>query len=56
MTATLTHEVAQLTTTEPAAPAARGPLGRAWNWMRRTVQEMNYAAGRVVNLRGTPDR
>ncbi len=56
MTATLTHEVAEVTTTEPAAPAARGPLRRVWHRIRLTVQEMNYAAGRVVDLRGTLDR
>jgi hypothetical protein len=50
MTATLTHEVTQVTTTEPAAPAGRGRLQGAWHRIRLTVQEMNYAARRVVEL------
>ncbi len=34
--------------TEPVAPAGRGPLRGPWHRIRLTIQEMNYAAGRVV--------
>ena len=53
MTAQLTHEVPQATTketTEPATSTHRGPLRRALRRMRQNVQEMNYAAQRVVEL------
>jgi hypothetical protein len=50
MSAQLTHEVTQARTTELAAPAGRGRLRGAWHRIRLTVQEMNYAARRVVEL------
>ena len=50
MSALLTHERAQARTTEPVAPAGRGPLRGPWHRIRLTIQEMNYAAGRVVEL------
>ena len=50
MSALLTHESTQAKTTEPAASAGRGPLRGPWHWIRLTVQEMNYAARRVVEL------
>ncbi len=46
MSALLTHEGTQASTTEPIAPAVRGP----WHRIRLTVAEMNYAARRVVEL------
>jgi hypothetical protein len=45
MSALLTHEGTQARTTEPAASAGRG-----WHRIRLTVQEMSYAARRVVEL------
>lgn len=50
MSAQLTHEGTQAKTTESAAPAGRGGLRRAWHRIRLTVQEMNYATRRVVEL------
>ena len=50
MSALLTHEGTQASTTEPTAPAGRGWLRGAWHRIRLTVQEMNYAARRVVEL------
>ena len=50
MTAQLTREGAQATAAGPVAPAGRGPLGRAAGRVRVAVQEMNYAARRVVEL------
>ena len=47
MSAVLTHEGTQARTTEPpAASTGRGP----WHRICLTVQEMNYAARRVVEL------
>ena len=50
MSALLTHEGTQASTTETTAPAGRGPLRGQWHRIRLTVQEMNYAARRVVEL------
>ena len=50
MSALLTHEGTQSSTTEPTAPASRGWLRRASHRIRLTVQEMNYASRRVVKL------
>jgi hypothetical protein len=50
MTALLTHEAIRAETTEPATPAGRGRLRKACHRMRLTVQEMNYASRRVVQL------
>lgn len=50
MTALLTHEANLAETTEPATPAGRGRLRKACHRMRLTVQEMNYASQRVVEL------
>ena len=50
MSALLTHEGTQASTTEPTAPAGRGRLRGAWHRIRLTVQEMNYAARRVAEL------
>ena len=50
MTAQLTHEGTQARTTETAASAGRGRLRGAWHRIRLTVQEMNYATRRVVEL------
>jgi hypothetical protein len=49
MTAQLTHEAIQARATVTAA-AGRGGLRGAWHRIRRTVQEMNYATRRVVEL------
>ena len=46
MSALLIHEGTQASTTEPVASAVRGP----WHRIRLTVQEMNYASRRVVEL------
>jgi hypothetical protein len=50
MSALLTHEGTQASTTATTAPAGRGWLRRASHRIRLTVQEMNYAARRVVEL------
>jgi hypothetical protein len=50
MSALLTHEGTQASTTETVAPAGRGPLRGPWHRIRLTVQEMNYAARQVVDL------
>ncbi len=50
MSALLTHEGTQASTAEPTAAAGRGPLRGPWHRIRRGVQEMNYAARRVVEL------
>jgi hypothetical protein len=50
MTAQLTHEATQAETTEPATPGGHGRLRKACHRIRLTVQEMNYASRRVVEL------
>ena len=50
MSALLTHEGTEDRTTVTVAPADRGGLRGAWHRIRRTVQEMNYATRRVVEL------
>jgi len=50
MSAQLTDERIQARTTEPTALADRGRLRGAWRRIRLTVQEMNYASQRVVEL------
>ena len=50
MSALLTREGTQPSTTEPTAPAGPGPLRRACHRIRLTIQEMNYAARRAVEL------
>ena len=50
MAALLTHEGTEARTTGTAASAGRGGLRGAWHRIRRTVQEMNYAARRVVEV------
>ena len=50
MSALLTHEGTQASTTEPTAPFGRGPLRGPWHRIRLTVHEMNHAARRVVEL------
>jgi hypothetical protein len=50
MSALLTHEGTQATTTEPVASAVRGQLHGPCHRIRVTVQEINYAARRVVEL------
>ena len=50
MSAQLTHEGTQARTTEPAAPAGRGRLRGAWHRIRLSIQEMNYASRRVVEV------
>jgi hypothetical protein len=46
MSALLTHEGTQASTTKPVAPTVRGP----WHRIRLIVAEMNYAARRVVEV------
>ena len=50
MSALFTHGGNQASTKETVAPAGRGPLRGPWHRIRLTVQEMNYAARRVVAL------
>jgi hypothetical protein len=50
MSALLTHEGTQASTTETVASAGRGPLRGPWHRIRLTVQGMNHAARRVVEL------
>jgi hypothetical protein len=48
MSALLTRERTQASTTEPTAPAGHGPLRGPWHRIRLSVPEMNHAARRVV--------
>jgi hypothetical protein len=50
MSAQLTHEGTQARAAELAASVGRGRLRSAWHRIRLTVQEMNYAARRVIEL------
>jgi hypothetical protein len=50
MSALLTHEGTEARTTVTVDAAGRGGLRGAWHRIRRTVQEMNYASRRVVEL------
>ncbi len=50
MSALLTHEGTQASTTEPTAAAGRGWLRRASHRIRLTVAEMNHASRRVTEL------
>jgi hypothetical protein len=50
MTALLTHGATRAETTEPATKGGRGRLRKACHRMRLTVQEMNYASRRAVEL------
>ena len=50
MSELLTDERTEARTTGTAAPADRGGLRGAWHRIRRTVQEMNYATRRAVEL------
>jgi hypothetical protein len=50
MSAQLTHEATQATTTSPIAGTGAGRLRSAWNRIRSAIQEMNYAARRVAEI------
>ena len=50
MSAQLTHEGTQARTTERAARPATGGSGECGTGSAATVQEMNYASRRVVEL------
>ncbi len=50
MSALLTDQGTQATTTGTADPADHGGLRGAWHRIRRTIQEMNYASRRVVEV------
>ena len=50
MTAQLSHKGTQVRTTESATPAVRGRLRGAWRRFRLTIQEMNHATRRVVEV------
>jgi hypothetical protein len=50
MIAQLTHERIQARTTEPATPAGRGRLREAFHRIRLTLQEMNSASRRLVEV------
>jgi hypothetical protein len=50
MSALLTDEGTQARTTQTVVSADRGGFRGAWHRIRRTVQEMNYASRRVVEV------
>ncbi len=50
MSAQLTYQVPQDTTTEPTGSAGHGRLGGAWQRIRTAVREMNYASRRAVEV------
>jgi hypothetical protein len=50
MTAQFTNEEIQGWTTKPTAPASHGRIREAIHRIRCTVQEMNYASRRVVEV------
>jgi len=50
MTALLTREGTQAPSTEPASPASRGRIREAFHRIHLTIEEMNYASRRVVEL------
>jgi hypothetical protein len=50
MSAQLTPVATQATTTDPIARTGLGRLRGAWSRIRSTVQEINYASRRVVEL------
>jgi hypothetical protein len=50
MTAQLTHEGTQARTTEPAALVGRGRLREACHRIHLTIQELNYASRRAVEV------
>jgi hypothetical protein len=50
MTTQVIHEEAQAAAIEPATTAGRGRLRNACHRIHRTVQEMNYASRRVVEV------
>jgi hypothetical protein len=50
MSVLLTHQGTQDRTPEATASTELGRLQGAWHRIRLTVQEMNYAARRVVEL------
>ena len=50
MSALLTDEGTEARTTGTVVSADRGGLQGAWHRIRRTVQEMNYASRRVVEV------
>ena len=50
MSAQLTLEGPRVTAAEPASPARHGRLRKAWLRLCRTVQEMNYANRRLIEV------
>ena len=50
MSAQLTHEGIQARTTQPTTAAGPGRLRRVCHRIRLTVQEMNYASRRIVEV------
>ena len=50
MTAQLTHEATQASTTEPATPAGRGRLREACHRIHLALQDMSYGARRAVEV------
>jgi len=50
MTAQLTDESIQATIAEPAGATDRGRLRGTWHRIRVTVQDMNHASRRVVEV------
>jgi hypothetical protein len=54
MTIQLTHKtvITETETDTGSAPAARGALSAAWQRVRETIADMNYASRRIVELQG----
>ena len=50
MVTQLNRQGTQARTTEQSASGRRGRLRRAWHRIRLTVDEMNYAGRRIVEL------
>jgi hypothetical protein len=50
MTAQLTHEATQASTTEPTTPAGRGRLREACHRIHLALQDMSYGARRTVEV------
>jgi hypothetical protein len=50
MTAQLTQEVTQTTTTQPAVATSHGPLRRTFHRILAAIREMNYTSHRLVEV------
>jgi hypothetical protein len=50
MSAQLLSDRIETTTAQPVTTPSHGRLRGAWHRIRRTVQDMNYATGRIAEL------